>query len=395
MSTSVGMETARQRDVNARGARMRSLDVLRTVAVLLVLGRHYDLFDAYRRIGWTGVDLFFVLSGFLISGLLFTDFRKAGRIHMGRFLIRRGFKIYPPFYALIAATALVYSIDRGHLREGRLLSELFFLQSYLPSMWWHTWSLAVEEHFYVLLPILLILLARLSRNREDPFRALPWMLLAVATAGLALRLWVCRAGPRPIEIIYYPSHMNVDSLLSGVVLSYFCYFRPAVFTSLMSIPRWVLLLVGLCLITPCLFLDLATSVFIQTVGHPMLFLGYGALLILALRWGSNTLPARGPAGNSLAFIGRHSYSIYLWHVPVSWGIVLLSQRRWLPANGVVQFLIYAGGSLVLGILMARLIEVPALMMRDRLFPSASGPLAAPVDRQRSEFPISATVPEVG
>src|SRR5262245_19628234 len=90
--------------------RLRELDILRGVAILLVLGRHVidipdtvpplvrRLFFVWRQIGWIGVDLFFVLSGFLVSGLLFGEYRLTGRIRLGRFLIRRGLKIYPSFY---------------------------------------------------------------------------------------------------------------------------------------------------------------------------------------------------------------------------------------------------------------------------------------------------------
>ncbi|MBX6315440.1 MAG: acyltransferase, partial [Isosphaeraceae bacterium] len=89
------------------------LDILRAVAILLVLGHHAPFSPSDRPIllraplfallygGWCGVDLFFVLSGFLVSGLLFTEFKAHGRISPGRFLIRRGFKIYPQFYIYI------------------------------------------------------------------------------------------------------------------------------------------------------------------------------------------------------------------------------------------------------------------------------------------------------
>src|SRR5215211_479046 len=103
--------------------RLKNLDVLRAVAVLLVLGRHVNVvapmpadvpgpvalaIRAWVKVGWTGVDLFFVLSGFLVSGLLFAEYRKNGELRIGRFLIRRGFKIYPPFWVLMAVTLAAY-----------------------------------------------------------------------------------------------------------------------------------------------------------------------------------------------------------------------------------------------------------------------------------------------
>src|SRR5512135_1473672 len=97
----------------ASGGRLVSLDVLRCLAVLLVIGRHMAppptriapvrwFIDTWHQGGWIGVDLFFVLSGFLISGLLYRDLSKNGSLGVGRFLIRRGLKIYPAFYVLLA-----------------------------------------------------------------------------------------------------------------------------------------------------------------------------------------------------------------------------------------------------------------------------------------------------
>src|SRR5215471_16328047 len=94
--------------------RNQSLDALRGIAVILVILCHYSqalgLGSAILEVGGCGVDLFFVLSGFLISGLLFAEFEKTRDINVKRFLIRRAFKIYPPFYSLLAVTALFFLI---------------------------------------------------------------------------------------------------------------------------------------------------------------------------------------------------------------------------------------------------------------------------------------------
>ena len=82
--------------------RIKGLDLLRGIAILLVLFRHCDIENnILHHFGWLGVDLFFVLSGFLVSGLLFNEYKKIGKVKIGRFLIRRGFKIYPPFYFFV------------------------------------------------------------------------------------------------------------------------------------------------------------------------------------------------------------------------------------------------------------------------------------------------------
>src|SRR5438874_883596 len=146
----------RVRNLNSRN---QSLDVLRGIAVLMVIFSHYFLtWDLGSTVGIVlgrGVDLFFVLSGYLISGLLFEDFKRTGTINLRRFWIRRGLKIYPAFYAMLGFTVIVFRFHAHGFPPG-MWSELFFVQSYIAPIWPHTWSLAVEEHFYVALPLLLL-----------------------------------------------------------------------------------------------------------------------------------------------------------------------------------------------------------------------------------------------
>ncbi len=111
----------------AAGIKVRnpSLDVLRCIAILLVVGFHMDSvgYRLWSRAGWIGVDLFFVLSGFLVSGLLFTDYKTHGRIDWKRFLLRRGLKIWPSFYVFLGVTAVLYAVCRIPFpRKGFLLS---------------------------------------------------------------------------------------------------------------------------------------------------------------------------------------------------------------------------------------------------------------------------------
>src|SRR5207249_3526564 len=133
--------------------RLGSIDLLRGVAILLVICRHWNISPFLGHVGWLGVDLFFVISGFLISGLLFSENEKHGKVDFLRFFIRRGFKIYPLFYTLIGLTLLVYYFFDISFSYKNLLPELFFFQNYFAGLYLHTWSLALEEHFYILLII--------------------------------------------------------------------------------------------------------------------------------------------------------------------------------------------------------------------------------------------------
>jgi peptidoglycan/LPS O-acetylase OafA/YrhL len=159
---------------NPLPTRNRRLDVLRCIAVVLVMLHHGGISHFFSQAGWAGVDLFFVLSGFLISGLLFSEYRKRHAISFKRFFIRRGLKIYPAFYGYLLLTAITsYKVLGSMTPPAQYLHEIFFVQNYWPGVWNHTWSLAVEEHFYIFLPIFLLVLVRLSLNREDPFHIIP------------------------------------------------------------------------------------------------------------------------------------------------------------------------------------------------------------------------------
>src|SRR5258708_39463837 len=147
---------------------MLSLAVLRAVAVLLVIGHHVQfgsdapaVLRAWHLGGWIGVDLFFVLSGFLVSGLLFREQMRYGTVRVGRFLVRRGLKIYPAFYCFLLATLVVITVSKKCPPADQITGEVLFLQNYLGGVWNHTWSLAVEEHFYIGIALLVAAFAPL------------------------------------------------------------------------------------------------------------------------------------------------------------------------------------------------------------------------------------------
>ena len=353
--------------------RNQSLDVLRAIAVLLVLGVHVPHYRIWAHIGWAGVDLFFVLSGFLISGLLFRDYQEHGSIDWKRFLIRRGFKIYPSYYIFLAIAGVVLA-SVAHRDNARimLLGNAVFVGNYfqhivLNGPFGHLWSIAVEEHFYVFLPALLISLSRL--RRRNPFAVIPWLFVALACVCLALRVFELN----PREWIFQ-THLRMDSLFAGVTLGYVYHFRRDWFAKLSS--HWTLAAAAaLCLPT---LIATPNSYFVRTVGLTTICLGF-ALLVA---WSVDRIPrskiGRGVA-KSLAAIGFYSYSIYLWHSPVA---LTFAEVK----DSAFSFWLYISLSLALGILMAKLIELPALALRERLFPADQRVSAF----QNRRFPIMIT-----
>ena len=333
-------------------SRNQSLDVLRGIAVLMVVLWHYALLTNHAsklsQVGITGVDLFFVLSGFLISGLLFTEYKSTGAISLKRFWIRRGFKIYPPFYAFMG-TSLIAFLLLAHRVPKAMLYELTFTQNYLGRIWPHTWSLAVEEHFYFLLPILLVLLAWAGRGKANPFRAVPAISIGVSVACLYFRILAMKHGG-DWDHLALPTHIRIDALFAGVALGYIYHFDS---DSFCEAKRWYVIAVGILFSASLLILpDL-----------PRISFAYIAFAFI-VAWAANQKKNQSRPLRALAWIGLYSYSIYLWH-----GFALAAVP-YIPI-GWYRLPIYLAIVFALGVGLSKLIEIPALKVRDRFFPSGS------------------------
>jgi peptidoglycan/LPS O-acetylase OafA/YrhL len=323
-------------------SRNQSLDVLRGIAVLLVICNHYR-YLSFMRSGWIGVDLFFVLSGFLISGLLFSEIIQRNTISVGRFLLRRGLKIYPAFYVFIGITALMNSSLR---HDHRMFSELFFLQSYLPRIWGHTWSLAVEEHFYLLLPLLILAL-----HRSKKLYWIPGISIALGVICLILRVLTALRHPGQIESVMMPSHLRFDSLFAGVALGYIYHFQPQLFRRASRI--WLLPVGLLCLVPSFADPDPTAS-----MASGLLFFNAIGFLLITL-WAT----PRDLRAAPIAEIGRYSYSIYLWHM------IVTGFWRSFPITAAT-FLGDLSTCLAIGVSMGVIVEFPILHLRDKFIPSA-------------------------
>jgi len=384
-------------------------DILRGVAVVLVLGRHMaaptaDVSGVFKRaadlwiqIGWTGVDLFFVLSGFLVSGLLFSEYQRHGSVDVVRFLVRRGFKIYPGFYFMIVVTVSILVMGRAFdtATAAKLIAEVFYLQSYIPGLWNHTWSLAVEEHFYVLLAaaVYVAVARRTSDDERDPFgrffRVSSFIVLAI-TAARTLTPYVSlyvSGGPMDPTHLRLETHARVDTLLVGVILSYLYHFQRTALIAIARRHRIVLTVVSVVLLIPPFLWPLDRSAVNPGIGLLSIALGFAGILLLGLaaspRAQSPPAIIRG-LNASLAAIGFHSYSIYLWHMPIQVSTPMLV-ATFLPATAMpdVTFAVttgvYLATAVLVGMWIGRLIEQPSLSVRDRFFPTRAGGL---VDRSQ-------------
>jgi peptidoglycan/LPS O-acetylase OafA/YrhL len=349
--------------------RSPQLDLLRGIAVLMVIAFHYPYYHFLQQVGWAGVDLFFVLSGFLISGLLFSEWKRCGTISVRRFFVRRALKIYPGFYVFLLVTAAP-AIHTHGIR--RFWIELLFLQDYLPHLWGHTWSLAVEEHFYLLLPLILVLLSKSSsKSRDTGFRWIPAFSILLIACCFVMRVIAARI-PTSIDKVVYPMHLRMDSLFAGVALGYMFHFRSDVFYRW---SRWWLFILGLLLLVPLLlfgerFTTLSLVLTCNTLGFSVL-----------LWW---VMPRSIIRCQLIEKIGVYSYSIYVWHYFV---IVLFRSHDKATFS---TFWLALAACVACGFCAAQIVEFPVLKLRDMLVPEHAEKL--PV---RGTESVSHLPPEAG
>jgi peptidoglycan/LPS O-acetylase OafA/YrhL len=370
--------------------RVLGLDILRFIAVSLVVFRHLEGLEcppgagvwclSVHKIaytlncgGWVGVDIFFVLSGFLVSGLLFREWRQRREVSLGRFLLRRGLKIYPSFWFFLFGMfflSLIHQWGRFNLRG--FLGEFFFLQNYWANLFNHTWSLAVEEHFYLLCAGGTWLLLRLRRNvGQNPFHSIPALFILVATLCLVIRIVSNDIfSPSRVKLLFFGTHIRVDSLFFGVLLSYYWHFYfTATHQHLIWKYRWALVVVGVLLLAPMFSMQPFTpgQTWIRVYGFVLCYLAGGALLLGFLKIFERTA---SPPARFLGFLGANSYSVYLWH-PL--GVYLAStffMQRTHDATAWIGYCLLSNVVVwVIGVAAARAVEFPVLKLRDHWIPS--------------------------
>ncbi|HEY4010069.1 MAG TPA: acyltransferase [Acidobacteriaceae bacterium] len=334
------------------------LDFIRGIAILMVMDFHTAgspfrpmfLWLGYQdHIGVVGVDIFFVLSGFLVGGLLMKEWKVRRGIDGKRFLIRRGFKIWPQYYLYLLVMLL-----SGHRTWSFLWGNFLNIQNYVGGVA-HTWSLAIEEHCYLLLTLCMVIAAR----HKATVRGLFWFLFAVCALEIPFRYWLVTHG----HLVFLPTHARLDSIGDGVLLAMLFHFAPERFDWLRSL-TWFWLL--------CLLLGLVVY-----RGH------YHSRFILAQQHDAATLIAistllllyrplqEGRKHNWIyrfvAWIGVYSYGIYLWHTAV-----IAPLESYFATHSVVPLWISAmvvrAAEVGIGYMTTRLCEAPALRLRDRLFP---------------------------
>ena len=334
-----------------KASRFAPFDGLRAVAVLLVFACH-QVYWAFPG-GWVGVELFFVLSGFLITSLLLREWERTGRIDLRAFYLRRFFRLAPAlvmFVAVAAPAAWLLGDDRA-FTEG-LAAVTYTMDIYLPlhdsadSFLSHTWSLAVEEQFYLVWPAFLLL----ALSRGCGVGRVITSLAAVSAVGGGIIAWAW--GPL---MGYSNPFPHLPIILSGAGLALAVHYGGSWTGRLAS--GWVPVLAGV----------IATAVWCF-VGIERVWLYWGVLLAvsapLVALVGHLVARPEGPAArfltlSPLVWLGERSYGFYLWHIPPVYFLRNLNPRQYVGAP--VAF----GAALVLTVLSWVLVERPFLRLKCR------------------------------
>jgi peptidoglycan/LPS O-acetylase OafA/YrhL len=354
-----------------------ALDGLRGVAILSVMLYHFTgsykganpllrLWSLIAGAGWMGVDLFFVLSGFLITGILYDTAHAEHRVR--NFYARRALRIFPLFYGVLFGLLLLTPVLHMHWRTEHLLyffylSNVSFLLGpdfQLPSQWvnlGHLWSLAVEEQFYLLWPFIVWRV----KDRTTLLR----IILAVLIAGPILRALLLGTGMNALDVARLLV-ARADSLLFGGGVALLVRSRSAG-----RIPAGKILFIAASVLTMLLYLAHGpeqSSAWIATLGYSAIAMSCAGLILLAEE-GSNWVTTMFDRP-LLRFFGRYSYGLYLFHGLYFVYLRHLSGRleHLLHLGLLAQLLIAVFGFLVsvaLAVMSYHLFEAPILTLKRR------------------------------
>jgi peptidoglycan/LPS O-acetylase OafA/YrhL len=375
--------------------RVHGLDTLRSAAIVLVFMYHYMVFVSHdatfgwaSTAGWVGVDLFFVLSGYLIGNQLFAGVASGRTLSLPLFYVRRLLRTLPNYYVVLALYFL-FPLVMGGTQPPPLWKFLSFTQNYQltpGTAFSHAWSLCIEEQFYLLLPASVLLAARFGRSIR-----LAWLLLgALMLAGVVLRtvLWLKygRIAGGAIDHyypnVYYSSFCRGDEFLPGVAVALLKNFHRDLWQRLMRHGQ-AILAVGLaatallaCLLVNFYYIEnYGYGYFMSGFGYSLIALCFAVLVLAALSPASLLHRCRVPGASHLAL---WSYAIYLSHKPLAAIIAKPLAAAGIAPGSATAVLIIAAAALLLGWLMYSLVERPFMRLRDRRFPSnfSSHPSAA-------------------
>ena len=358
------------------GFQIPSLDGIRAASFMVVFLSHAGLGGIVP--GYFGLTLFFFLSGYLITTLMRIEFDRTGTVSLRQFYLRRVLRIFPPFYLVLVAAWLATAwgaLPDGTLSAKAMLWQALHLTNYyiVEHGWWQGiapgtwgyWSLAVEEHFYVVFPLLYLGL----RRRFPSARGQALGLLALCALVFLWRCVLILAWDAPKDRTYVASDTRVDSILFGCLLAVWhnpVLDRHAFDTRRLArlwLPAGVALLVVSIVVREHAF-DQTLRYTLQGIG---LYPFFAAAILFHDRW-----PFRVFSFGPVRYVGLLSYSLYLLHTSVLYGV-----DHWLKAWPTAARGTFALALLIgLATLIYRWVELPCGRARKRLSKYLQAPVAA-------------------
>jgi peptidoglycan/LPS O-acetylase OafA/YrhL len=356
----------------AMTSRLRGLDLLRAAAILLVLMTHYSgfvnrapTFGVVGQVGWAGVDLFFVLSGYLIGNQLLAPAARGEPLALKTFFVRRLLRTLPNYYVVLA----VYWVFPGPPLGGSGMAEPWRFLTFTQNVglaygqtFTHSWSLCIEEQFYLLLPLVVLALARIG----FPVR-LAWGLLAGGiVAGMATRAaaYALHGHDAFMAEVYYSSFCRADELLPGVAIALLRNFHPHAFARLLRHAN-ALCAAGLALsigILTCIHLDWPATAVTSTFGFSLLALAFGLLTCAALSPACILNRIDIPGASQLAL---WSYAVYLVHKPVFMALRPQLERLHVDTGAPAVIVGVMAAGIAGGWVLYRCVETPFMRLRAR------------------------------
>lgn len=287
------------------------------------------------------------------------ELKSRGEINVPRFLIRRAIKIWPPLYFLL----IVHMLSGHHPIDTFLWQNLFHVQNYFGSSINQTWSLAVEEHFY------LFLVFFISYQAKNPPKKIVLNLLIVIVISVSLRLIAVNYGY--LDATFRQTQYRMDSLLFGVILSVVNIYYKESFDRLAS--NRLLLNVSFVVLVITILLTVNNPYLDRSIGYLVQAIGFTLLIIQIVT--SKSILKKSLIYRFIAWIGIYSYGIYLWH-SISVGPskkiekILFNQGYNDLVILIIVVLFQLFLSLFLGYITSIIIEWPSLSLRDRFYPSS-------------------------
>jgi len=353
-------------------ARLRGLDLLRAAAIVLVLMTHYcgfvsgqATFGVIGKVGWAGVDLFFVLSGYLIGNQLLAPAARGEPLSLKAFFVRRLLRTLPNYYVVLA----VYWLFPGPPLGGSSMASpwrfLSFTQNFglaYGQTFTHSWSLCIEEQFYLLLPLVVLALARFG----FPIRLAWGLLIGAIAAGMTTRAaaFALHGHDAFMAEVYYSSFCRADELLPGVAIALLRNFHPHAFGRLLRHAN-ALCAAGLAMsasVLTCIHLDWPTTSVTSTFGFSLAALGFGLLTCAALAPHCVLNRVRIPGAPALAL---WSYAVYLVHKPVFMALRPQLERLHVDAGAPATVVAIMAAGIAGGWVLYRCVETPFMRLRAR------------------------------